>query len=39
MREWAESKIVPGQFVGSTDAKVLTGEQLNGPFNAWTKKV
>lgn len=40
MKEWAESKIMPGQFYGSTDANVLTGDQLNGPsVTAWTRKV
>ncbi|CAG2178981.1 unnamed protein product, partial [Oppiella nova] len=38
MTEWAESKIVPGQFIGSTGANVLTPEQLNGACNAWTRK-
>jgi len=39
MTEWAESKIVPGQFTGSTGANVMTGDVLNGPVNAWTRKV
>ncbi|CAG2100119.1 unnamed protein product [Medioppia subpectinata] len=38
MTEWAESKMVPGQFIGSTGANILTPEQLNGSYNAWTRK-
>ncbi len=39
MTEWAESKIIPEPFTGSTGANVLTGDQLNGPINAWTRKI
>jgi hypothetical protein len=35
MSEWAEPNIIPGKFTGSTDANVLTGDQLND----WTRNV
>ena len=38
MTEWAESKIVPGQFTGSTGANILSPDQLTGSYNAWTRK-
>ncbi|CAE1258726.1 SON [Acanthosepion pharaonis] len=41
VNRWAQSKQLPGQFTGSTGAKVMTQEELNGPdkrFQAWAKK-
>lgn len=39
MKNWVESKQVPGQFTGSTGAKVLTAAELNAGHQAWAKKV
>uniref|UniRef100_A0A915DDP5 G-patch domain-containing protein n=1 Tax=Ditylenchus dipsaci TaxID=166011 RepID=A0A915DDP5_9BILA len=41
MSEWAMSKNLPGQFIGSTGARVLSAKELaptNQKFNAWAKK-
>ncbi len=42
MKQWAESKNLPGQFTGSTGAQCLTPDQL-GPgtekkFQAWARR-
>lgn len=39
MRNWAESKQMPGQFVGTTGAKVLTPAELSSGYQAWARKV
>lgn len=41
MQSWAQSKQLPGQFTGSTDAHILTPEELAGPahMQAWVRKV
>ena len=39
MKTWVESKQIPGQFTGSTGAKVLTAAELNSGYQAWAKKV
>ncbi|XP_014784217.1 protein Son isoform X1 [Octopus bimaculoides] len=41
LNRWAQSKQLPGLFTGSTGAKVMTLEELNGPdkkLQAWAKK-
>lgn len=39
MRNWAESKQIPGQFTGSTGVKVLTPAELSSGYQAWARKV
>lgn len=39
MRTWAESKQMPGQFTGSTGAKVLSPAELTSGYQAWARKV
>lgn len=39
MQMWAESKQQPGQFTGSTGARVLSAAELASGFQAWAKKV
>ena len=41
MNQWAESKQLPGQFLGSTGVQILSQEELIGDprHQAWTKKV
>lgn len=39
MKTWAESKQMPGQFTGSTGAKVLTPAELSSGYQAWARKV
>jgi hypothetical protein len=36
---WAESKQQPGQFTGSTGARVLSAAELASGYQAWVKKV
>ncbi|KAJ8678684.1 hypothetical protein QAD02_014471 [Eretmocerus hayati] len=38
MKTWVESKQVPGQFTGSTGARVLTPAELNSGHQAWARK-
>ncbi|XP_015432851.1 PREDICTED: protein SON-like [Dufourea novaeangliae] len=38
MRTWAESKQMPGQFTGSTGAKVLSPAELTSGYQAWARK-
>ncbi|XP_031846897.1 uncharacterized protein LOC116433201 isoform X2 [Nomia melanderi] len=38
MRSWAESKQMPGQFTGSTGAKVLSPAELTSGYQAWARK-
>jgi hypothetical protein len=41
MKQWAESKNLPGQFLGSTGLKCLSQEELKPEdkrFEAWTTK-
>ncbi|XP_015109040.1 protein SON isoform X2 [Diachasma alloeum] len=38
MRNWAESKQMPGQFTGSTGARVLTPAELTSGYQAWARK-
>ncbi|XP_016839364.1 protein SON [Nasonia vitripennis] len=38
MKSWIESKQIPGQFTGSTGAKVLTPAELNSGHQAWARK-
>ncbi|KAJ4452331.1 hypothetical protein ANN_03856 [Periplaneta americana] len=38
MQMWAESKQQPGQFTGSTGARVLSAAELSSGFQAWAKK-
>ncbi|XP_043669524.1 protein Son isoform X2 [Vespula pensylvanica] len=38
MRTWAESKQMPGQFTGSTGAKVLSPAELTSGYQAWAHK-
>ncbi|XP_032678715.1 protein SON isoform X2 [Odontomachus brunneus] len=38
MKTWAESKQMPGQFTGSTGAKVLTPAELSSGYQAWARK-
>ncbi|PSN55329.1 hypothetical protein C0J52_01778 [Blattella germanica] len=39
MQMWAESKQQPGQFTGSTGARVLSAAELSSGYQAWAKKV
>jgi hypothetical protein len=39
MQMWAESKQQPGQFTGSTGARVLSAAELASGYQAWVKKV
>lgn len=38
MSQWAQSKYTPGQFLGSTDVKVLSTRELAGGHQAWARK-
>ena len=38
MKEWANSKHIPGQFTGSIDVKFLEPRELEGQYIAWTRK-
>ncbi|KAK9298204.1 hypothetical protein QLX08_008366 [Tetragonisca angustula] len=38
MKTWAESKQIPGQFTGSTGAKVLSPAELTSGYQAWARK-
>jgi hypothetical protein len=38
MKEWANSKHIPGQFTGSIDVKFLEPHELEGQYIAWTRK-
>ncbi|XP_015599646.1 protein SON isoform X2 [Cephus cinctus] len=38
MKTWAESKQMPGQFTGSTGAKVLSAAELSAGYQAWARK-
>lgn len=38
MQMWAESKQQPGQFTGSTGARVLSAAELASGYQAWVKK-
>ncbi|XP_043256825.1 protein Son isoform X2 [Colletes gigas] len=38
MKTWAESKQMPGQFTGSTGAKVLSPAELTSGYQAWARK-
>lgn len=38
MSQWAQSKYTPGQFLGSTDVRVLTAKELAGGSQAWARK-
>ncbi|XP_076750858.1 uncharacterized protein LOC143423414 isoform X1 [Xylocopa sonorina] len=38
MKTWAESKQMPGQFTGSTGAKVLSPAELTSGYQAWAHK-
>uniref|UniRef100_A0A0C9QYF4 Son protein n=1 Tax=Fopius arisanus TaxID=64838 RepID=A0A0C9QYF4_9HYME len=38
MRNWAESKQMPGQFTGSTGVRVLTPAELTAGYQAWARK-
>ena len=39
MGKWAESKNKPGQFTGTTGAKILTHAELSTGVQAWAKQV
>lgn len=39
MRNWVESKQIPGQFTGNTGVKVLTPAELSSGYQAWARKV
>lgn len=39
MRTWAESKQIPGQFTGSTGARILTPAELTSGYQAWARRV
>ncbi|XP_043511383.1 protein Son isoform X2 [Frieseomelitta varia] len=39
MKTWAESKQIPGQFTGSTGAKVLSPAELTSGYQAWARKL
>ncbi|XP_016921564.1 protein Son isoform X2 [Apis cerana] len=39
MKTWAESKQMPGQFTGSTGAKVLSPAELTSGYQAWARKL
>ncbi|XP_066586408.1 protein Son-like isoform X2 [Prorops nasuta] len=38
MTNWAKSKQMPGQFTGSTGAKMLTPAELTSGYQAWARK-
>lgn len=38
MSQWAQSKYTPGQFLGSTDVRVLSSKELSGGAQAWARK-
>lgn len=38
MSQWAQSKYTPGQFLGSTDVRVLSSKELAGGYQAWARK-
>lgn len=38
MSAWATSKYIPGQFLGSTEVKVLSAKELGSGFQAWARK-
>ncbi|KAG5674610.1 hypothetical protein PVAND_004564 [Polypedilum vanderplanki] len=38
MSAWAASKYTPGQFMGSTDVRVLSQKELSAGSQAWAKK-
>ncbi|XP_065221893.1 protein Son isoform X2 [Planococcus citri] len=39
MKVWAESKVQPGLFTGSTGVRTLSAAELSSGFKAWPKKV
>lgn len=38
MSAWATSKYTPGQFLGTTEVKVLSAKELSSGYQAWAKK-
>lgn len=38
MSQWAQSKYTPGQFLGSTDVRVLSVKELAAGSQAWARK-
>ncbi|KAK2187879.1 hypothetical protein NP493_152g04028 [Ridgeia piscesae] len=38
MESWATSKMLPGQFTGSTDIHMLSQQELHGGYHAWIRK-
>ena len=38
MQEWVNTKQIPGQYTGSTDAKFLEPHELEGQYIAWSRK-
>lgn len=38
MQKWISAKQVPGLFVGSTDVKLLSAQELQGCYQAWVRK-
>lgn len=38
MSQWAQSKYTPGQFLGSTDVRVLSQRELASGNQAWARK-
>lgn len=38
MSAWAHSKYTPGQFLGSTDVRVLSAKELASGSQAWARK-
>lgn len=38
MSQWAQSKYTPGQFLGSTDVRVLSAKELSSGSQAWARK-
>lgn len=38
MSHWAQSKFTPGQFLGSTDVRVLSAKELAAGNQAWARK-
>ena len=38
MSAWAASKVTPGQFLGSTEVRVLSQKELSAGNQAWAKK-
>jgi hypothetical protein len=38
MTAWAASKFTPGQFLGSTDVRVLSQKELSAGHQAWATK-